>query len=176
MKTLRFAFASVTIMFLCITVTGQNSTPRTLLPDTTIDELIGEASGERAMNHIYEMAAYIHDRPASEYSGYFFETQYMLNKMKEYGLEGAVVNKYPGGTTWDGIEGSVWEVSPGRSKIADYNDLPAVLASGSTNSDVTAELVWVGEGRSEDIEKAGVEGKIAVTSGNICNGPLTCRC
>ncbi|MCK7538763.1 MAG: hypothetical protein MZV63_51335 [Marinilabiliales bacterium] len=45
-----------------------------------INELIGEASGERAMNHIIEMAAYIHDRPASEYSGYFFETQYILEQ------------------------------------------------------------------------------------------------
>jgi aminopeptidase YwaD len=146
---------------------GQNSVPRALLPQNLINELTGEASGERALNHIIEMAAYIHDRPASEYSGYFFETQYVLDKLQEYGLEGAVVNKYPGGQTWDGIKATLWEVSPGRSKIADYADLPAVLASGSTNADLTAELVWVGDGRQEDIEKAGVEGKIAVTSGSI---------
>jgi aminopeptidase YwaD len=119
------------------------------------------------MNHIYELAAYIHDRPASEYSGYFFETQYVMDRLKEYGLEGMKIYKYPGGTTWDGIKGSLWEVSPGRSKIADYGDLPAVLASGSTNTDVTAELVWVDEGRQEDIDKAGVQGKIVVTSGSI---------
>jgi len=146
---------------------AQNSVPRTLLPSRITDELIGEASGERAMNHIIEMAAYIHDRPASEYSGYFFETQYIFDRMKEYGLEGAIVNKYPGGKTWDGVKATLWEISPGKSKIADYSDLPAVLASGSTNTDVTAELVWVGEGRQDDIEKAGVEGKIAVTSGGI---------
>ena len=164
-KNLSAAFAAV--LLLSLNVSGQNSIPRTLLPEDVIDDLIGEASGERAMNHIYEMAGYIHDRLASEYSGYFFETQYILDKMKEYGLEGIVVNKYPGGTTWDGVKGSIWEVSPGRSKIADYGDLPAVLASGSTNTDVTAELVWVGEGRQEDIDKAGVEGKIVVTSGSI---------
>lgn len=167
MKVKRFAAATAAVLFLCLTVIGQNSTPRTLLPENIIDEMIGEASGERAINHIYEMAAYIHDRPAAEYSGYFFETQYVLDKMKEYGLEGVVVNKYPGGTTWDGVKGSLWEVSPGKSKIADYGDLPAVLAQGSTNADVTAELVWVDEGRQEDIDKAGVEGKIAVTSGSI---------
>jgi aminopeptidase YwaD len=167
MKIRRFAVIVSAVLFLFASVTGQNSTPRTLLPGKIIDELIGEASGERAMNHIYEMAAYIHDRPASEYSGYFFETQYILDRMKEYGLEGAIVNKYPGGTTWDGVKGSVWEVSPGKSKIADYGDLPAVLASGSVNTDVTAELVWVGEGRQEDIDKAGVSGKIVVTSGSI---------
>jgi aminopeptidase YwaD len=167
MKT-RMIAAIVLLLILTNAVSyGQNSLPRTLLPAKITDEFIGEASGERAMNHIIEMAAYIHDRPASEYSGYFFETQYILDRMKEYGLEGAIVNKYPGGKTWDGVKATLWEVSPGKSKIADYSDLPAVLASGSTNADVTAELVWVGEGRQDDIEKAGVEGKIAVTSGSI---------
>jgi aminopeptidase YwaD len=167
MKVLKIATVVTAVLFLSSEITGQNSTPRTLLPGNITDEIIGEASGERAMNHIYEMAAYIHDRPASEYSGYFFETQYILSKMNEYRLEGAVVNKYPGGTTWDGVKGTLWEVSPGRTKIADYSDLPAVLASGSTNTDLTAELVWVGEGKQEDIDKAGVAGKIAVTSGSI---------
>jgi aminopeptidase YwaD len=163
----RITVVFTTLFLFCAVSFAQNILPRTLLPGTITDELIGESSGERAMNHIIEMAGYIHDRPASEYSGYFFETQYIFDKMKEYGLEGAVVNKYPGGKTWDGIKATLWEVSPGKSKIADYSDLPAVLASGSTNADVTAELVWVGDGRQDDIDKAGVEGKIVVTSGNI---------
>jgi aminopeptidase YwaD len=87
--------------------------------------------------------------------------------MKEYGLEGTDVKKYSGGSTWDGIKATLWEISPGKSKIADYGDLPAVLASGSNDADVTAELVWVGEGRQEDMEKNDVAGKIAVTSGSI---------
>jgi aminopeptidase YwaD len=160
-------FPVIIILFTAMNATGQNSVPRALLPSKTVYELSGEASGERAMNHIIEMAAYIHDRPATEYSGQFFETDYVIGKLKEYGLEGAVVNKYPGGTTWDGIKATLWEVKPSISKIADYNDLPAVLASGSANADVTAELVWVGEGRQSDIDKVVVEGKIVVTSGSI---------
>jgi aminopeptidase YwaD len=157
----------VILILISLNAAAQNSVPRALLPSNIVYELTGEASGERAMNHIIEMAAYIHDRPASEYSGLFFETDYVMGKLKEYGLEGAVVNKYPGGSTWDGIKATLWEVKPSISKIADYNDLPAVLASGSTNADVTAELVWVGDGRQADIDKAGVEGKIVVTSGSI---------
>jgi aminopeptidase YwaD len=160
-------FASIILILIPMNVIGQNSVPRSLLPSNTVYELTGEASGERAMNHIIEMAAYIHNRPASEYSGQFFETDYIMGKMKEYGLEGASLNKYPGGTAWDGIKATLWEVKPSISKIADYSDLPAVLASGSTNTDVTAELVWVGEGRQADIDKAGVQGKIVVTSGSI---------
>ena len=167
MKKRTIALVFGTLFLFSAGIFAQNSLPRTLLPANITDEIIGEASGERAMNHIIEMAAYIHDRPASEYSGYFFETQYILDRMKEYGLEGAVVNKYAGGKTWDGVKATLWEVSPGKSKIADYSDLPAVLASGSTNANVTAELVWVGEGKQDDIDKAGVEGKIVVTSGSI---------
>jgi aminopeptidase YwaD len=164
----RFTLTAMITMALLSSVSfGQNSELRTLLPGSIVDELIGEASGEKAMNHIIEMAAYIHDRPASEYSGYFYETAYVLGKMKEYGLEGIRVNEYPGGQTWDGVKGTLWEVSPGRQKLADYSDLPAVLASGSTNADVTADLVWVGEGRPAEIEKADLQGKIAVTSGSI---------
>jgi aminopeptidase YwaD len=167
MKRRFIPIAITTMAFLSSVSFGQNSELRTLLPGRIVDELIGEASGEKAMNHIIEMAAYIHDRPASEYSGYFFETAYVLAKMKEYGLEGVKVNEYPGGQTWDGVKGTLWEVSPGRQKLADYSDLPAVLASGSTNADVTADLVWVGEGRPAEIDKTDLQGKIAVTSGSI---------
>ena len=167
MKFKKFTAVVAVLSFLFPAAEGQNSVPRTLLPGNITDEMIGEASGERAMNHIYEMAAYIHDRPATEYSGYFFETQYVFGKLQEYGLEGSIVNKFQGGTTWDGMKATLWEVSPGKSKLADYGDLPAVLASGSTDTDATADLVWVGEGREEDIDKAGVDGKIAVTSGSI---------
>jgi aminopeptidase YwaD len=158
-----------TLAFFCSVSFGQNSELRTLLPGSIVDELIGEASGEKAMNHIIEMAAYIHDRPAPEYSGYFNETSYVLSKLKEYGLQGVRVNEYPGGKTWDGVKGTLWEVSPGRQKLADYSDLPAVLASGSTNADVTADLVWVGEGRPAEIEKEDLRGKIVLTSGSIAN-------
>ncbi len=146
---------------------AQNSTLKYLLPERVTDELIGRASGETALNHIIEMGGYIHDRPLSEYSEITLESAYVLARMKEYGLAGAEVKRYPGGTTWDGISAELWEVSPGRSKIADFRDLNAVLASGSQNSDVTAELVWVGEGREADFDRVDAEGKIVVTSGSI---------
>jgi aminopeptidase YwaD len=145
---------------------AQNSTYRSLLPERVMDEIIGEASGETAMSHIIELGAYNHNRPASEYSGNFLETDYVISRLEEYGLEDIVVNRYPGGSYWDGISGELWEVSPGLSKLADYRDLTAMLASGSTNTDVEAELVWVGSGSEEEIVKTGVEGKIVLSSGS----------
>lgn len=166
---MRFLPASaLTCLLLAIMpLQAQNSQPRTLLTGKVIDELIGEASGEKAMNHIIEMAAYIHDRPSTEYTGDFFETEYIMKKLKEYGFEGARVDKYPGGKTWDGVKATLWEVSPQLQKLADYSDLPAVLASGSMNTDITADLIWVGEGSAAEISSLDLTGKIAVTSGSI---------
>lgn len=149
-----------------LTVSAQNSTYRSLLPEYLMDEIIGEASGETALMHIIEMGAYNHDRPASEYSGNFLETDYVIGKMKEYSLDGVKVNRYPGGSYWDGISGELWEVSPGKSKLADYRDLTAMLASGSTNTDIRAELVWIGTGSQNEIKEVDVSGKIVVSSGS----------
>ena len=145
---------------------GQNSTYRTLLPERIMDEIIGEASGERAMIHIIEMGAYNHNRPAEEYSGNFFETDYVIGELKKYGLSEITVNRYKGGSTWDGISGELWEISPNTSKLADYGDLTAMLAQGSRSGDVKAQLVWVGNGTEKEIINAGVSGKIVVSSGN----------
>ena len=155
----------ISVLF-CLQADAQNSTYRSLLPERVMDEIIGEASGETAMSHIIEMGAYNHNRPASEYSGNFLETDYVISKLKEYGLEDIIVKRYPGGSYWDGISGELWEVSPGLTKLADYRDLTAMLASGSTNTDVEAELVWVGSGSEEEIVKSGVEGKIVLSSGS----------
>lgn len=167
MKIKFFIPAVICAFYLSAGLNAQNSTLKFLLPERTLDDFIGWASGETALNHIIEMGGYIHDRPASEYSDMTLESKYVLGKMKEYGLAGARVIRYPAGSTWDGVSGSVWEISPGRSKIADFQDLNAMLASGSETCDVTGELVWVGEGRPVDFENVNVEGKIVVTSGSI---------
>ena len=140
----------------------------TLLPKEQMDEITGEASGETALNHAIEMVGYQRNRPASEYgSGTFREGKYVLDKLKEYGIPGAQIERFEGGQTWDGIKGELWEVSPFRKKLADYDDIALSLAQGSKPTDVTAELVWVEEAREKDFEGVDVTGKIVVTSGSV---------
>jgi len=137
----------------------------TFLPQSQMDEIIGEASGEAAFNHVMAMCGFPRDRKAAEYAGTFAEAQYVLDRLKDYGLADAAILRFPGDETWDGVKGELWEVKPGRQKIASYVDLTAMLASGSSPADVTAELVWVGEGESKDFEGLDVKDKILVTSG-----------
>lgn len=139
----------------------------TLLPQAHMDEIIGEVSGETAWNTIMETGGYNKDRLAEEYAGTFYEAQYIYDQLKRYGLPGAKIVRFPGRKTWDGIKGELWEIKPGRKKIASYKDMTAMLASGSTSVDVKAELVWVGRGTKKEIEGADVEGKIVVTEGSI---------
>ncbi len=139
----------------------------TLLPQDQLDEIIGEVSGETAWNTILETGGYNKDRPAEEYTGTFYEAKYIYDQLKKYGLPGAEIVRFPGGKTWNGIKGELWETGPKRQKLASYQDLRAMLASGSTSADVEAQLVWVGRGTGEEIKIAEVEGKIVVTEGRL---------
>ncbi|RPI27464.1 MAG: M28 family peptidase [Acidobacteria bacterium] len=137
----------------------------TYLPQKLMDEIIGESSGETAFNHVVVMGANSRDRKAEEYAGTLMESQYVLDQLKSYGVKDAEIARFPGGETWDGVRGELWEVEPIHQKLASYTDLRAMLAEGSNNADVTAELIWVGEGRSSDLEGKELAGKIVVTTG-----------
>jgi len=139
----------------------------TLLPKDQIDEIVGEASGETALNTIIDINGYNRDRLAEEYAGPFLETQIILKRLKQYGVPGAEMVTFPGSEVWDGIKGELWEVSPRHQKLASMRDMTAMLASGSPPTDVTAELVWVGRGTPAEIEAAKVDGKIVVTEGSL---------
>ncbi len=166
--SLALAFAA--LVFLAGAAEAQYTPWRywTLLDTGVMDEIIGEASGESAWNSVVELGGYNKDRQAPEYgTGTFYEAQYVYDQLKLYGLPGAQIVRYPGGEVWDGIKGELWEVSPVRQKLASYKDMRAMLANGSQNADVTAPLVWVGMGTPEELDRAGVAGKIVVTEGSM---------
>lgn len=138
----------------------------TLLPQAQMDEIVGEASGETAFNTIMETGGYNKNRRAEEYAGTFYESQYIYDQLKLYGLPGTDFARFPGRTVWDGIKGELWEIKPRRQKLASYQDMTAMLASGSTTADVKAELVWVGSGTAKEMQGMDLAGKIVVTDGS----------
>ena len=137
-----------------------------LSPDI-LEMIAGESSGERAYNDLVELTGYNRPRPLSEYSGTLFESEYIVNKLKSYGIANAKIDRFGKTSTWKGLEGSLWEIEPVMSKIADYESLPLMLASGSTDADVTAPLVWVGEGTADWLKGKEIAGNIVVTSGSL---------
>jgi len=138
-----------------------------LLPDSQLDEIVGESSGETAWNTIMETGGYNKDRQAEEYGeGTFYEAAYILGQLQRYGLPGVELVRMPGREVWDGIKGELWEIEPNRRKLASYRDMTAMLARGSRDADVKAELVWIGRESSEELANRELTGKILVCEGS----------
>lgn len=147
----------------------QEKLPRTLLPLKLLQDIINEASGELALQNEVFLTGVNRNRKAEEYAGGYFETAFILEKLKEYGFDQAQIVDLParGQTTWDAEEAELWVVEPVKKKIADLKELPAVLCSGSSSIEVTAELVDVGQGYSEDFYKdKEVKDKIVLVYGS----------
>ncbi|MCH7620258.1 MAG: hypothetical protein IH880_10915, partial [Candidatus Marinimicrobia bacterium] len=153
------------LFILIVPVSGQIAPwhYKTLIPDTLVDRFIGEISGEIAMSHVYEMAAYNRDRKPEEYNSTYREASYVYNKAKEYGFDSVKLEYFDADSIWDGEIGELWEISPNLNEIADYDDQKAVLAKGSRSANLTAELVYVGSGTKEsDYEGIEVKDKIVL--------------
>ena len=134
-----------------------------LLPDNIIDYFIGESSGERAYNHIFELSGYNRRRDTTEFTGVLMESRYVVDKLKEYGLSEINIERFEKTRSWQGIVGTLSEISPNHEKIADMADEPFLIASGSADTDVEAYLVFVGDTYSGELDKMDLTDKIVLT-------------
>ncbi len=171
MKRIALLAALILVMAGLAPVVGQNAPPagRALLPPDVLRTLADEASGELALQNEILLAGVNRNRKPEEYQKGYFETAFVLDRLREYGLAEAAVVDLPvrGQTTWDAEAGELWIVEPERRKIADLKELPASLAGGSVSTDTTAELVYVGPGnRDEHYKDKTLEGKIALVNGS----------
>lgn len=147
-----------------------------LLSDAEIRALASEISGLVAKDTIIELSRH-HRVQAS--SGFSHAAQFIASKAKQYGLEQVEIERYPadGEKTyytlkstpgWDAERGQMWEVEPGKTKIADYDEMRVALADYSQSADVTAPLIDVGAGTdARDYEGKDVKGRIVLAGGNV---------
>jgi aminopeptidase YwaD len=141
--------------------------PKTLIPQSTIESIVAEISGTRAMNSIYDMGGYEHDRLAEEYRTTYREAAYMEKMAKQYGLEDVHIERFKmPAKTWDGELGELWLLTPEKRLIVSYRDITASLAPGSHSGDVTSELIFVNRGdKDSDYQGKDVAGKLVLASG-----------
>ena len=143
-----------------------------LLPDKTIDHLIGASSGEQAYNSIADLSDFNRKRDPDEYSGTLFESQYVVDKLKEYGLEEINIERFGKTKLYHPLKGELTELSPHPDKIADITDLPFTLVPGSPETDTDGDLIYIGDASTGTIDKLDLKGKIVLTSarpGSIMN-------
>lgn len=147
----------------------QDKLPRTFLPLSVLQDIINESSGELALQNEIYLTGVNRNRKPEEYKAGYFETKFILEKLREYGFDEAEIVELPvrGQSTWDAEAAELWLLEPVKKKIADLKDIPASLCPGSTATDTTAELVEVGPGFSESFyEGKEVKDKIVLVYGS----------
>ncbi|HRD01996.1 MAG TPA: M28 family peptidase [Candidatus Saccharicenans sp.] len=129
----------------------QEKLPRTLLPLSVLQDIINESSGELALQNEIYLTGVNRNRRPEEYLNGYFETRFILDRLKEYNYDEAAIIELPTSsqTTWDAEQAELWLVEPLEKKLYDLKDIPATLCSGSVSTDTTAELIDVGPGSSE---------------------------
>jgi aminopeptidase YwaD len=123
------------------------------VPDSLVRDILGEISTENAMRQTAALTARAR-YPRSQ--GFFDAAEYVAERAREYGLRNVRIERFPmKRPMWDAAEATLDLVAPESRRLAELRTSPLLLAQGSRDGDVTAELV----------EEGGeVAGKIVLTS------------
>lgn len=134
------------------------------LTDAEIRMLINELSGDRAFEQIRVLTQWHRD---SGMDGFFKASDYVIEQAKLAGLEDVrFIEQTLEGPNYTAKSAELWMVDPIEIKLADIGDHAVFLADGSHTADITAEVVWIGTGKPEDIANTDVKGKIVLINGN----------
>ena len=116
----------------------------TPLPQSVLDILANEVSGQMAYNNEVLLAGAPVLRDEKELTGTFFETQKLCELARAAGLDNARTLSYPGqGTFTYPLEGELRLVRPSTSLIARLGADAALVADAAGDIDLTADLVYV---------------------------------
>ena len=150
-----------------------------LLPEKDVAALAQELSGEAAKRNLEGITRFHRQRGSK---GFHSAAELVAERARAYGLSDVAILEFPAdgkifyGTqrsrpAWDAEIGELWELHKEESgwhpavKLASYEAEPITLAEDSEGSDVTAELVDVGEGTKEgDYAGKDGEGKIVLAA------------
>ncbi len=163
---------SMIVAFSFAQLMGQSN----LLDNNTRDILHEALSGELAKEHVIQITRYHRIQGSRQYRE---AANYVLGKLRSYGFseKDAYIETFKSDgkvsyQTWQSPSG--WDISsaelrmvePYDERIVGYPEIAMSVITYSNPGDVTAELVWVGDGtRDEDYAAKDVKGKIALATG-----------
>jgi aminopeptidase YwaD len=147
-----------------------------LIPESTISAIAAETSGTSAKRNLDTLTLYHRTRASSQFRQ---ASEHVQARLQEYGFDNAVMLEYPAdgktmfGTqksrpAWDVEFAELWELDSAGELVkrhGSWEAMPLSLAQDSISGNVTAALVDIGAGLSED-DYAGktIEGKLVLTS------------
>jgi aminopeptidase YwaD len=161
-----------------------------LLAEKDEAAIANELSGETAKGNLEGIARFHRQRGST---GFHSTAELVAERLRAYGLSDVAILQFPAdgkifyGTqrsrpAWDAARAELWEAAwevssipaehsmahvccTARVKIADYEAQPIVLAEDSESTNVTANLIDVGEGTKEgDYAGKDVKGKIVLVN------------
>ena len=150
-----------------------------LLPESTVQALAQELSGETAKRNLEYLARLHRQRGSRQFHQ---AAEFIAAQAKSYGLEDAHIEQFPadgktmygtqkGRMAWDADFAELWELrwEKGQwipaARLADFDAMPVTLAEDSESADVTADLVDAGDGTSEkDYAGKDVSGKLVLVA------------
>ncbi len=131
------------------------------LSDDEIRMLSNEMSGDRAFETIRVLTQWHRD---SGMEGYFKAAEYMQGAARAAGLEDVKFIEQPlPNPNYTARAAELWMVEPFELKLADMAEHATYLADYSRDAEVTAELVYVGDGSEAALNGVDVKGKIVLT-------------
>ncbi|NUM79857.1 M28 family peptidase [bacterium] len=157
----------VYLLFLGLTWASSMASAQTtpFLNDDEIDMFVNELSGDRAFEHIRALSRWHRD---SGMDGFFKAADYIMQAAKDAGLEDVkFIEQTMDKPAYEAKSAELWMIEPVEVKLADIGDHAVHLADGSHDADLTAELVWIGSGKSEEIGSANLKNKIVLTDGEL---------
>ena len=151
-------------LFYCAAIANCRAQETPFLTDAEIRMLINELSGDRAFEQIRILTQWHRD---SGMDGFFEASDYVIEQAKLAGLEDVrFIEQKLEGPNYTAKSAELWIVDPVEIKLADIGDHAVFLADGSHSADITAEVVWIGTGKPEELENTDVKGKIVLINGN----------
>ena len=136
------------------------------LPEAAYRPLVNEISGDRAYENVRYLTHY-HRTGGSR--DFFAAAEWIRSAAEASGLEDVkLIRQKWGGHGWSCAFGEAWLVEPPETKLASYQEVAVSIADNSRTTHLTADLIDVGAGVSEDDYKGkDVAGKIVLASGPL---------
>jgi aminopeptidase YwaD len=128
--------------------------PKTPLSQKTIDLLVDEISGQVIYNNEVILCGAPWIREKEEFSDTFYESRKIYDIAKSYGIETIRLDRFPGERKINyAFEGEFWIIKPKKELVARLDADAALIASGSSTVDVTADLVYVPPLHPKDLKE-----------------------
>jgi hypothetical protein len=146
----------------------QYNPPETILPEEIIKIILNEVSGQLAFNNEVMLAGYNHIRTGEEFKTFFYESNYMAGKLKEYGVEEVrledLAEMMPErGEWWARVDAELWMVKPREQRLSRLSEHPALMARGCDSGEWQGEVIYLDRRDLDKVKDMDLKGKIILT-------------